>query len=56
MTFHVLRASDALDLEWMPLCTYRDSHSHSHGGWDMAIHEIPNGFEVQAFPGAHTTG
>ncbi len=48
----MLRASAALDLEWMPLCTYRDYHSHSHGGWDMKVREVPDGFEVDAFPGA----
>ena len=52
VNFKVLRASAALDLEWMPLCTYRDYHSHSHGGWDMHVREIPYGFEVEACPGA----
>lgn len=51
--FRVLRASDTLELELMPLCTYRDYHRHSHGGWDMDIREITNGFEVHAFQGAH---
>jgi len=50
--FRVLRASDTLELELKPLCTYRDYHGHSHGAWDMAIREISNGFEVQAFQGA----
>lgn len=50
--FRVLRASDTLELDLTPLCTYRDYHSHSHGGWDMNIREITNGFEVQAFHGA----
>lgn len=51
--FSVLRASATLELELKPLCTYRDYHSHSHGGWDMAIGRISDGFEVLAFPGAH---
>ncbi len=50
--FRVLRASAMLELELTPLCTYRDYHSHSHGGWDMNIRQISNGFEVQAFHGA----
>lgn len=50
--FRVLRASAMLELELTPLCTYRDYHSHSHGGWDMKIRQISNGFEVQAFHGA----
>ena len=54
--FRVLRASATLELELAPLCTYRDYHSHSHGGWDMDVRPISdglsNGFEVQAFHGA----
>lgn len=50
--FRVLRASAALELELSPLCTYRDYHSHSHGGWDMNIRRISDGFEVHAFHGA----
>lgn len=48
----VLRASDRLELTLTPLCTYRDYHSHGHGGWTPEIREIPDGFEVNAFPGA----
>ena len=50
--FRVLRASDTLELELTPLCTYRDYHSHSHGGWDMHISEIRNGYKVHAFQDA----
>ena len=50
--FRVLRASDTLELELTPLCTYRNYHSHSHGGWDLNIREITNGIEVHAFQGA----
>lgn len=50
--FRVLRASDTLELELTPLCTYRDYHSHSHGGWDMHISEIRNGFKVHALQDA----
>lgn len=49
----VLRASSGLDIEMMPLCTYRDYHSQSHGEWGMDIREIVNGFEVAAFSRAH---
>jgi len=52
VNFRVLRASAALDLEWTPLCSYRDYHSHSHGGWAINLREIPDGFEIDAFPGA----
>jgi len=54
VNFHVLRAGTALDLEFMPLCTWRDYHSHSQGGWDMDVRAIPDGFVVEAFPGART--
>jgi predicted glycogen debranching enzyme len=52
LNFRVLRASDTLEFELTPLCTYRDYHSHSHGVWDMHLREIANGFEVHAFQGA----
>ena len=52
--FHVLRAGAVLDLECMPLCTYRDYHGHSHGGWNLQPREIADGFEVAAFPGARS--
>ena len=52
INFRVLRASADINLEVKPLCTYRDYHSHSHGGWEMALREIPHGFEVDAFSGA----
>ncbi|MDO9168184.1 MAG: amylo-alpha-1,6-glucosidase [Methylobacter sp.] len=49
----VLRASDELAVELMPLCTYRDYHSHSHGGWDLGVRELAQGVEINAFAGAH---
>jgi predicted glycogen debranching enzyme len=52
VSLQVLRASEPLHLELTPLCTYRDYHSHGHGGWNPALHEIPNGCEVEAFLGA----
>ena len=52
VSFHVLRAGAALDLELLPLCSYRDYHSHSHGGLDMNVRVIADGFEVKAFSGA----
>ncbi len=48
----VLRASDELIVDLTPLCTYRDYHSHSHGGWNLGLREILHGFEVNAFSGA----
>ncbi|WP_239249708.1 amylo-alpha-1,6-glucosidase [Candidatus Nitrotoga sp. M5] len=52
--FRILRASDTLELELKPLCTYRDYHSHSHGDWDMHISEIRNGFKAHASQSARS--
>ncbi|MCR4377458.1 MAG: amylo-alpha-1,6-glucosidase, partial [Rhodospirillales bacterium] len=50
--FNVLRANGRVDFELTPLCAYRDYHGHIHGGWDMGVSRIGDGFEVQAFQGA----
>jgi len=47
-----LRAADKLEFTLTPLCTYRDYHSHGHGGWTPEIREMTDGFELTAFPGA----
>jgi len=54
VSFRVLRAGTALELEVIPLCSYRDYHSHSHGGWDMNLRDIKDGFEIEAFSGARS--
>lgn len=54
LNLSILRAGDSLQLELIPLCTYRDYHSHGHGGWNIDVAEIPDGFEVNAFAGAHS--
>lgn len=48
----LLRAAAPLQVELTPLCCYRDYHSHGHGGWQPGLREIPNGCEIEAFPGA----
>jgi len=48
----VLRASEPLHLELTPLCTYRDHHGRTQGGWDPALRETPDGCEIEAFPSA----
>lgn len=48
----ILRASDSLNFTLTPLCTYRDYHNHSHGGWSLQVNELAYGFEVYAFAGA----
>ena len=52
VNFRVLRASDTLHLDLMPLCTYRDYHSHTHGEWPLGMREIEKGIEIEAFAGA----
>jgi predicted glycogen debranching enzyme len=52
VSFRVLRAGATLDLELTPLCTWRDYHSHSRGGWNVNVCEIADGFDVEAFAGA----
>jgi predicted glycogen debranching enzyme len=54
VSLRVLRASEPLRLELTPLCTYRDYHSHGHGGWIPALREVPDGCEIKAFPGAQS--
>lgn len=53
LTVRVLRASELLEFELVPLCTYRGYHHHGHGGWEPAVVAVPHGFEINAFPGAH---
>jgi predicted glycogen debranching enzyme len=50
--FQLRDASAALQLELRPLCTYRDYHSHSHGGWSLDAEGVPGGCRVTAFAGA----
>jgi predicted glycogen debranching enzyme len=50
--FTLLRASATVDLQLRPLCTYRDYHSHSQGGWEIKSQPIESGVEIAAFAGA----
>jgi len=50
--FQLRTASAPLQLELRPLCTYRDYHSHAHGGWALDAAEEPGGCRVTAFTGA----
>ena len=42
----------ALALTLKPLCTYRDYHSQSRGGWPLAVTQVTGGCEIRAFDGA----
>jgi predicted glycogen debranching enzyme len=52
LRFELREASEPLQLELRPLCTYRDYHSHAHGGWSLEAAEEPGGCRVTAFAGA----
>ena len=43
---------EAVALELTPLCTYRDYHSHSHGGWQPRIEAATRGCRFIAGEGA----
>lgn len=48
----ILRASAAVSLTLRPLCSYRDYHGHTQGGWIPNLLAGPDGVEITAFPGA----
>lgn len=45
-------ATAPLDLELVPLCTYRDYHSHTHGTWSLGVDAEPASCTITAFSGA----
>lgn len=51
--FTLSQASRPLDLELVPLCTYRDYHSHGRGGWSPRVDVSDDGCHITAFEGAH---
>lgn len=51
-SFTLHAASEAIDFELNPLCTYRDYHSHTQGGWSMEVRAETGGCRVTAFPAA----
>lgn len=50
--YRVLRSNMPVHLEIRPLCTYRDFHSHTHGGWDFSWNPLKDGFRITAYDGA----
>jgi predicted glycogen debranching enzyme len=52
VTFKLVRASARLALMLKPLCTYRDYHGQSRGGWPLAVTQVTGGCEIRAFDGA----
>jgi predicted glycogen debranching enzyme len=50
--FTLRGGTEAIDLELVPLCTYRDYHSHGRGGWSLGVEPREHGCRVVAFDGA----
>ena len=50
--FTLSEANAGIDLTLTPLCTYRDYHAHTRGGWPLEVSPFPNGCRINAFPGA----
>lgn len=45
--------SQAMELELVPLCTYRSHHALTRGGdWRLSITSVPEGARIEAGPGA----
>jgi predicted glycogen debranching enzyme len=52
LLLRVLRASAAITFTLTPLCTYRDYHGHTTGGWTPQVEPLADGFALTAFAGA----
>ncbi len=52
VAFRLLGAQSRVGLEINPLCTYRDYHSHSQGGWPLEVRTEARGCTITAFNGA----
>jgi predicted glycogen debranching enzyme len=52
VSFTLRHAAQSLDLSLLPLCTYRDYHSHTQGGWSLNVAGEARGCRVSAFSGA----
>src|SRR5687768_1556584 len=50
--FSVARASEPVQLDLTPLCTYRDYHSHHRGHRETLVTPLGNGVRVDAYFGA----
>ncbi|MEP7242621.1 MAG: amylo-alpha-1,6-glucosidase [Gammaproteobacteria bacterium] len=52
VSFTLRGATEPVELELVPLCTYRDYHSHTRGGWALEVASEARGCQVTAFAGA----
>jgi predicted glycogen debranching enzyme len=53
VSFALRAATEPVELELLPLCTYRDYHAHTRGPWNMAVEAGPRECGLTAYPGAH---
>ena len=52
VSFTLRHATAAVDLALLPLCTYRDYHAHTQGGWTLDVAAEARGCHVTAHTGA----
>jgi predicted glycogen debranching enzyme len=52
VSYSLLAATEAADIELLPLCTYRDFHAHASGGWQLDVTVEARSLLISAFPGA----
>jgi len=52
VSFTLRHASHSMDLSLLPLCTYRDYHAHTQGGWSLDVAGESRACRVSAFSGA----
>jgi len=50
VSFTLARATDSLEIELAPLCTYRDYHWHTRGEQPVAVNACEGGVEIHAGP------
>ena len=48
VSFTLRHATAALDLSLLPLCTYRDYHAHTQGGWELDVAAEARGCRISA--------
>ena len=54
LSFTLLAATQAVELDLLPLCCYRDYHSHTRGGWQLDVTVAQRSLVINAFPGARS--
>jgi predicted glycogen debranching enzyme len=52
VSFTLRHATQALELSLLPLCTYRDFHAHTQGGWPLDVAAEARSCRISAFADA----